>query len=76
MGDELTEAVVWRCCAEKTLPEISQNQQENYDTGSPYQQRNTSTGTLLRASQNPQEPPPPLTPPPSLTEHIQWLIPN
>ena len=55
MRDELTKAVVRRCCAEKALPEISQNQQENNHTGSPYQQGNTSTGTLLRASQNPQE---------------------
>ena len=33
MREELTEAVVWKCSAEKTSPEISENPQENTRAG-------------------------------------------
>ena len=70
MREGLTEAVVQRCSAEKALPEISQNQEENTpDRPSVCNSIKMETWAQALSRKNT-----PLNTP--LAEHLWWLFPN
>ena len=80
MREELTEAVVPRCSAEKALPEIQQNQQENTCAAASLSTESQAYGLQLSKMETPGQASPcePCKIPQNnpLTECLQWLLPN